>query len=448
MDSVEDLPLQTVLRMMTAAGVCRCYLKALAPNDNSKNQPYLGGDFGVLNVLPSGKPVATTTGGDQPVPIFRSALDLWWLGADGTGRKAPEAKLILYPQYPEVRLSGYLTGVDRSHRPSRALGTTREPGRVLLLGVTDDGRIVGAAAAAGSPLAHECLALANLESVGVLRRVPMPEEGAARSSRELLLHALCRVASKGWIDSHRLDSGGNSLPCASRNCGGYTLEAELGVRPNGLAEPDFHGWEVKQFGVNSFERPGDAVITLMTPEPTDGVYATEGVLRFVEQFGYPDVSGKEHRLNFGGVFRHGERATRTGLTLHMHGFDASSGRVADPAGGFYLLDDHDREAAIWRFSDLLDHWRTKHAFAAYVPSIVRRVPNLQYRYTSRVRLGEGTSFERFLSAVDRGDVYLDPGIKVENYPESPRAKKRNQFRVKASRLSALYGRFDEVDVCG
>jgi hypothetical protein len=31
----------------------------------------------------------------------------------------------------------------------------------------------------------------------------------------------------------------------SSNCGGYTLEAELGATPNGYSEPDFMGWEIK-----------------------------------------------------------------------------------------------------------------------------------------------------------------------------------------------------------
>ncbi len=32
------------------------------------------------------------------------------------------------------------------------------------------------------------------------------------------------------------------------------LEAELGVTPNGYSEPDFMGWEIKQFGVKKFDK--------------------------------------------------------------------------------------------------------------------------------------------------------------------------------------------------
>jgi hypothetical protein len=48
------------------------------------------------------------------------------------------------------------------------------------------------------------------------------------------------------------------MACEAPNCGGYTLEAELGITPNGYSEPDFLGWEVKQFGVANFARVNSA----------------------------------------------------------------------------------------------------------------------------------------------------------------------------------------------
>lgn len=71
------------------------------------------------------------------------------------------------------------------------------------------------------------------------------------------------------------------------------LEAELGIAPNGYAEPDFMGWEVKQYSVRDFVhfRPKSPV-TLMTPEPTGGIYQNEGVAEFLKRLGYPDRAGK------------------------------------------------------------------------------------------------------------------------------------------------------------
>ena len=41
-----------LLELMRLQGAVRLYAKKLAPNDNSKNQIYLGGDFSALNVIP------------------------------------------------------------------------------------------------------------------------------------------------------------------------------------------------------------------------------------------------------------------------------------------------------------------------------------------------------------------------------------------------------------
>jgi len=42
--------------------------------------------------------------------------------------------------------------------------------------------------------------------------------------------------------------------CEAFQCGGYTLEAELGIIPNGKAEPDYLGYEVKQYSVTNLNR--------------------------------------------------------------------------------------------------------------------------------------------------------------------------------------------------
>jgi hypothetical protein len=48
-------PLTRLLDRMAAHGAARFYAKRLAPNDNSKNQVYLGGGFGALNIIPHGE---------------------------------------------------------------------------------------------------------------------------------------------------------------------------------------------------------------------------------------------------------------------------------------------------------------------------------------------------------------------------------------------------------
>lgn len=44
-----------LLDLMRHHGAHRIYAKHLSPNDNSKNQVYLGGGFAALNVIPHGE---------------------------------------------------------------------------------------------------------------------------------------------------------------------------------------------------------------------------------------------------------------------------------------------------------------------------------------------------------------------------------------------------------
>lgn len=78
------------------------YAKVLAPNDNSKNQPYFGGDFSVLNIL-SASTAQSSRSKSKDASIFKAKLDFAWLSDDGSVHPQPHAQLILYAQYPEVR---------------------------------------------------------------------------------------------------------------------------------------------------------------------------------------------------------------------------------------------------------------------------------------------------------------------------------------------------------
>ena len=83
------------------------------------------------------------------------------------------------------------------------------------------------------------------------------------------------------------------------------FEAELGIIPNGIAEPDFMGWEIKQYSVRDFENfRAKSPVTLMTPEPTSGVYSDNFPL-FMNDFGYDDTKGRPGRRNFGGIYKFG-----------------------------------------------------------------------------------------------------------------------------------------------
>lgn len=420
-------------------GVTQLFVKRLSPNDNSKNQIYLGSSFEVLNQLPFSDPVVQAPRSGHE--IVHADVRLEWL-TDSLGESpAPHTKLILYPQYPEARLSGFLRGAEGA--PSELLNShARIDGRMLFLGVRSNRTVLSFICGPDDPLALELAASGVFDSGKPLVEIELGQE----PGRAVLLRCLGEVASEGWIPSARLDTEGTMHPCLARNCGGLTLEARLGIPSNSSSEPDFHGWEVKQFGAANFRSySARSPLTLFTPEPTVGVYASHGVEPFIRAYGYADVQGRPDRLNFGGKFIVDRPASRTGLTLLLAGYDRDTGKISSVGGGLELRAPDGTLAAGWPFPALIEHWNRKHARAAYVPSMKQDEPRA-YRYGARVFLGTGTDFGLLLAAFAAGAVSYDPGIKLEQASgPRPQVHRRSQFRIDFRRLGLLYRSFEAVE---
>lgn len=445
-------PLATLGRRLRDLGAKEVLVKRLAPNDNCKNQIYLAGDVSALGKIPTAE-VEHVPGTSQKRnarkrgPIFRASVSLYWLRPEDGIEPAKHAKLILYPQYSEVRLSGFVRGCHAA--PSELFDVTkrgRALGRVLILAPLEDGRVI---AAAFAPESEEAKRLCEVdgERYGVMHRFELDDVAPDVSSERLLIAELRRIHMSDWLEPVYLEPDGSFSPCSGFNCGGVTLESHLGIRANGRSEPDFHGWEVKQHGVFSLLKPRASRVTLMTPEPSGGVYAERGAEAFIRMWGYQDRKGRSDRINFGGVYRSGASPHGlTGLRLVLDGYDAVTG-VFDGGGQVALVDSNDNVAASWSFAKLMDHWRRKHARAAFVPSQMRRKPDIRYRYGKDVMLAEGAKFRLLLKAFAEGAVYYDPGMKIENAGSAkPDVKRRSQFRVDSRRLAALYERTRIVDV--
>ena len=425
--------------LFTNNGCKKVYVKTLSPNDNSKNQVYIGGNFEILNILPISE-IVNEEAGDWNKERFKAKINFSWINNEGLIFPAPKAQLILYPKYPEVRFSGFLAGCKKA--PSELM-TQRLAGRLLFFSVAQNGIILGYVALPSSRIANEFNQIESDSVHGVFSVIDLPQ---VKNNRIVLLNELKRIHELGWIESKRLDRDGNIMDCRAPNCGGYTLEAELGVTPNGYSEPDFMGWEVKQFGVKNFNQTTSKAITLMTPEPTDGLYKTQGAEYFVRNYGYEDKRGRPDRMNFGGVHRVGEKHHLTDLTMQLIGYDIESGKIRNTNGRIVLLDKKDNESASWSFSSMLKHWNRKHNQACYVPSLSKINPDRKYRYGNEIMLGTGTDFQLFLSQMAIGNIYYDPGIKLENISNKPKIKKRSQFRIKSGFLSNLYKQNEIIDI--
>jgi hypothetical protein len=439
--------LEQVVQIFRNAGCDQLWVKRLAKNDDSKRQIYLSKkSLQAFNILP---PVSISLApalrkGTSPTKkrikpgmqrLFGN-LDFKWLFTEHPPEAAQHAKLICYPQYSEVRFSGFSRGtrsLPKIYLCEKAGETYRN--RLLFLGTAPNRQTYGFLTVGHADL-REQIQHTNVDKPN-RPLIPISISKPSLSGRQRLLATLREIHRRGWIRGCRLTAQGLMYTNAP-NAVGYTLEAQLGIASNGKNLPDFEGYEIKATAAGKDGEPHEKPITLMTPEPDRGVYKTCGVLEFLKRWGYPDAKAPLHRRNFGGIYRFGQPHPVTGLKLKISGFDSETPNRIAPDGMVMLVDHDGTIAAGWSFSKLLAVWSRKHARAAYVSAEKRGTPR-EFRYAAKVTLCEGTDFLKVLRLLASGDLYLDPGIKAENWhTNKPKFKKRNQFRTKSSQLQNLY----------
>ena len=417
------------------------YVKELQRNNNSKQQIYIAtGDTKILNLFPTNE-FSETTKGNRKNSTFHAPVNFSWLDDEGLALPAPRAKFILYPDYPEVRFSGFASGCKKA--PSNILNNTVR-GRLLFFGISRDGKVFGYITNPESELANEFNALKNLEKVGVIYTIGIKGDSMVTDTRPLLLKELKRIHLQGWITSKQLGRDNIISPCKTDRCGGPTLEAELGIVQNGKSAPDYLGWEIKQFGVEKFNKIDGKKITLMTPEPDGGFYKERGVPDFLNKYGYQSKT-LDDRVDFTGLHKNNIIQPKTRLKIIIRGFDFEKNKIKDLSEGVYLLDEDEKVAASWSFSRLLEKFK-KYDKAAYIPSIKRMEPERQYHYSNKIQLGVEADFSFFMNALKRGNVYYDPALRIKNFSSKPEQKTRNQFRILSQTLSDLYSEIETVDL--
>lgn len=424
-----------VLSRFSALGAVTAFCKPLAENDNSKQQIYLGGSLEVVQMFPF---QAIETSAEKIT--YKAKLDFFWVD-EKTLERATGAQLILYPNYPEVRLSGFLRGCkfapNEQLRPvpsGKRHFNNGLDGRILFFGITNNGETLAYLAAANSQIALE-FQRQHAQNAYLQQSVFFNLPLLGRDTKAILLEKLAEIRDFGWQPSIRLNRAGEIIPYKARNGGGYTLEALLGIIPNGRAEPDFMGWELKAFSGSR--------ITLMTPEPNGGMYFEQGVKAFVRQFGSPT---SDDTLYFTGTHRANLRNEKTRLTLNVRGFNPTRSTIEDVTGAVELLTDEGNCAAAWSFADLMISWNKKHAQAAYIPYESEKVNEPAYRYFSPALLGVGTDFNRYLTSLNSGLIIFDPGSKVMNASTAKSSvKARSQFRIPLKKLASLYQKFESTE---
>lgn len=439
---INNLSLARISRILDDLYCTVALVKVLSPNDNSKNQPWLGSDLSQVSQIPSGEPVASIVRSRKPRAHgklnYQLAVDLRWVTPTGE-KPAPQTKLIFYPQYPEVRLSGFLAGCEDP--PSFLFNSElrgREEHRVLILGITQGTAVFALALPPESSAARE-LRSRTLVNYGVMKIWDFRGDASIREDRSIFA-ALCTIQAMSWMKPRKLTLGG-AVPHTAPNSGGVNLETLLGIMPNSTPGPDFGEWEIKGHHVNNLDRIMTGKITLFTPEPDGGFYVANGAEAFLLRYGHSTIENPD-RMDFAS-------AHRVSMGRHPNTRLKMSLDVSENAGKILLEDDQGENVASWSFEKLLGHWKTKHNRAIYVPYMTRGTGETkEHAYGLRVLMAEHTSFMRFLEAVELGKIYYDPGINMKRRTDgSWQIHKRNQFRANMSAISCLYETCREVESC-
>lgn len=446
----------TVVKRFREVGVTQVQVKSLSKNHNNRNQiSGLGTDLAALSHLFPG-PVSlrssTSKRAQEGSLIYHTSLPWIWLTYEGIA-PAPETKLAYYPQHKELRLSGFLDSSPRSPRELLSFGTGpgqrgQEDGRWLIFGPGNHRQVYALIVSRYSPAASYLEQFKDPRG----KLVSMSIRADSASSKDVLFAELLRIHQKDWVSSYRLRRDGSTSVCSGTNCHGVTLESELGIIGNGRAAPDYLDWEVKGHKVAHLERHLSSNITLLTPNPDGGKAYELGSDWLTRTYGKPAAGG--NRWDLVGVHRHGQIHSSTGLVFGMSGFDANAREITGD-GYLYLYDPRsDEQLGTWSFAKLLTHWQTKHAKTVFVPcidnEIIRKVDASlpkQFSYGTKVHVGEGTDFLRFLAAVANQTVVLDPGLKSELMPNGRwQPKTRFQFRSTLTKAATLYRSFAKETV--
>jgi hypothetical protein len=436
-----DLSLEAICRKMQKLGAQRIILKPLANNDNSKQQIYLGSDFHVIRQIPSGN--VRSAGVGKYGPVFKAPINLYWFSMDGTVELAKGSQLILYPKYPEVRLSGMVRGccLAPSHLlqpPTKEERKAREGStRYLILGVRKES-VLAWVSAWKDFASLEATELINRGAISLATSVfyeycLQPQQST--DSRTQLIHKLKEIYHNSPHSGRRLNAKGVLLDYKAQNGAGYTLEALFGITPNGHSSPDFMDWELKAHS--------SGPVTLMTPEPDSGSYRQD-ILAFMDSYA---TSTSESKKNFASRHNINIFNKKSGLTLRFEGYDKSSGQISDPDGGLMLRDSAGNLAAGWSFSKMIEIWKRKHANTCFVS--YKRHPDINaYSYGPNILLATGTDLASYLNALANSIIYYDPGtnIKYVKKRQTWVPKKRNQFRVKEGDINTLYVAVEKINL--
>jgi hypothetical protein len=446
-----------IYELLEAHGAELALLKLLPKNANDKNQIYIASDFGVLYELfdltlaERAVSASTSVRAELGVRISEASFNkFFWMKRDGSLVEAKKVKAIVYPQYPEARLSGLQT-IEGSMPQALSVAFTKsnpDAKRLLVLARLPLGGCIGMVyLGLSSEFEQELAFLPGFERARSCKKLTIDQGNSKKLERRLA--DVLGVPLRGC----RLDAYGRTLPFSGTQVCGYTLEHALGIVPNSSSDGDLYGIELKTHT--------QLKVTLFTPEPDGGEYVRD-FSAFMKKYGYQDDDG-DYRLT--GIHRANVMCAKSRLTLRLREYRLIGSERAwvayDPetpltakldAVEVALIGTEGDVAASWSLPRLMNCWGAKHNEAVYIRADKTSNPNLLevsegyehlITFGSTVMWCRQTSAERLLSAISDGTIYLDPAPKLHGSNPS-KNKRRSQWRVNdiAKAAKVLYASVD------
>lgn len=425
-------------------------VKVLGKNANDKNQVYWSSDFDMLNQIfefdykerdYSTSSTKRMSDSSKKIPEGRFKRFSWF---SNTGEYIPanEVKMLIYAQYPEMRLSAFKT--IHNHIPeSLSIEFTKKYPDIKRLLVLS--RVPGKGAVAFmivlSPvMLMEIKKLRGYKGSSVIKLLHFSEEKVSD-----LKDKLSKIVGN-WMPGVRLHKDGvTTLPFNGTQVCGYTLEHALGIPPNSDKHGDYENIELKTHTMKK--------VTLMTPEPDMGLYYHS----FIDFMTDEDICYKDDKGNwrFTGVHKANILCKKSNLILKIIGFDPEKDKLSESMGNdIYvgLFKPDGTLAAGWSMERLMNCWGAKHNESVYVPAS-KKAAELEHSLTqgskfdvtfdNKVMWCKGTGPEKILQAISKGIVILDPAPKY--VPNNPgQSKRRSQWRVN-NIFNAVEHLYDEIN---
>lgn len=441
-----------LLAAFKGVGCDEILVKPLATNqDNEKNQIYLGKNMTMASYLPGTVSLRAPSSSvakhlsNPGKPIVSLQLDFYWLWPGGISSAAPNASIIEYSQYPEVRLSGFSSSSARSPHALRRDFQELYGRRYLVLGISEAKVFGSVVTEVGEPETVRGFDYLPSWPLQPLLKVLDPGSNGIDEARLIdEVQKICGRVHKPQVLKTKADTPEEIAPVPQ--AGGWTLEALLGIPRNSRSEPDKYGFEIKAVGGSR--------TSLITTEPDLGFRAEAGVTAFLRKYGKA-AKADPGKMVFNGLQRCGQPNATTGTFLTIENWDFTTNSPTGQGQPNVLLIENRSEVVVagWSFEKLASSWTKKHAGALYVETKKVKLPSEKvegYQFGSIGLLGKGTNPLLLLTHIAKGQVFLDPGDSKR--ADSP-AKSRTQWRVNgdiagqlADGLRPLYQEFTSLEL--